>query len=248
MSKKERVRALLIERMKMGKPIDALLGSLAHRAPSTLIDMTIGLNPVGGSALTYALLPLLPQIELRLSTFPISPQHFYLRLAQGSGEAKDILLDTVIAMHPEEEWICTLSQQIEGAAAGTRHLMAIYDQPYFHKMCNLYVQQGARESLLHCCRKLGRVEPAIALLMNGTMDTGLQGGALALSRNPSCGMIEYLCAMLGPDIDLPLSTMIGYIENNKTLDRITDLVVWYPRAQRMLKKQQDIRLKKSKET
>ena len=69
----------------MGKPIDALLNSLANRAPSTLIDMTIGLNPIEGAALTYALLPLLSQIELRLSTFPISPQHFYLRLAQGSG-------------------------------------------------------------------------------------------------------------------------------------------------------------------
>lgn len=248
MSKKERVRALLIERMKMRKPIDALLSSLANRAPSTLIDMTIGLNPIGGAALTYALLPLLPQIELRLSTFPISPEHFYLRLAEGSGEAKDVLLETVIGMHPEEEWICTLSQQIEGASAGTRHLMAIYDQPYFHKMCNLYVQEGARESLLHCCTKLGRVEPAIALLVNGTMDAGLRAGAHALSRNPSCGMIEYLCAMLGPDIDLPLSTMIGYIQNGKTLDRIADLVEWYPRADKMLKKQRKTILQKSKET
>ena len=237
MSKKERVRILLLERMKMGKPIDALLRSLANRAPSTLIDMTIGLNPIGGSALTYALLPLLPQIELRLRTFPISPQHFYLRLAQGSEEAKDVLLETVIGMHPEEEWVCSLSQQIEGALAGKRHLMAIYDQPYFHNMCNIYVQMGARESLLYCSSMLGRVEPAISLLVNGTMDAGLQAGALALCKNPSCGMIEYLSAMLGPDIDLPLSTMIGYIDNGKTLDRISSLIEWYPRAQKMLEKQ-----------
>lgn len=239
MSKKERVRTLLLERMKMGKPIDALLSSLANRAPSTLIDMTIGLNPIGGSALTYALLPLLPQIELRLRTFPISPQHFYLRLAQGSEEAKDMLLETVIGMHPEEEWVCTLSQQIEGAMAGKCHLMAIYDQPYFHNMCNLYVQMGARESLLHCSSMLGRVEPTIALLVNGTMDAGLQAGALALSKNPSCGVIEYLSAMLGPDIDLPLSTMIGYIDNGKTLDRISALVEWYPRAKNMLENQRN---------
>lgn len=237
MSKKDRVRALLLERMKMGKPIDAQLRSLANRAPSTLIDMTIGLNPIGGTALTYALLPLLPQIELRLRTFPISPQHFYLRLAEGSEDAKDVLLETVIGMHPEEEWICSLSQQIEGALAGKRHLMAVYDQPYFHNMCNIYVQMGARESLLYCSSMLGRVEPAIALLVHGPMEVGLKAGALALSKNPSCGMIEYLSALLGPDIDLPLSTMIGYIENGKTLDKISHLVEWYPRAQKMLDKQ-----------
>ena len=115
--------------------------------------------------------------------------------------------------------------------------MAIYDQPYFHNMCNSYVQMGARESLLYCSSTLGRVEPAIALLVHGTMEVGLKAGALALSKNPSCGMIEYLSALLGPDIDLPLSTMIGYIENGKTLDKISHLVEWYPRAQKMLDKQ-----------
>ena len=53
---------------------------------------------------------LLPQIELRLRTFPISPQHFYLRLAQGSEDAKDVLLETVIGMHPEEEDMLSLSK------------------------------------------------------------------------------------------------------------------------------------------
>jgi hypothetical protein len=247
MNQKERVRGLLEERIKIGKPIDSLLFSLANRAPSTLIDITIGLNPIGGAQITYALLPLLSQIELRLSSFPISPQHFYQRLAEGSEEAKGQLLDTVIGMHPEEDWICLLSQQIEGAEAGTRHLMAIYDQPYFHEMCHLYAQKGMRESLMYCCKKLGRVEPALALLINGTLDAGLQAGALALARNPSCGMVEYLCALMGPDIDLPLSTMIGYITDSKSLEKLEHLVVWYPRAKNMLKKQRNRRKKSNKE-
>ena len=218
----------------MGKPIDSLLSSLANRAPSTLIDITIGINPICGAQITNALLPLLSQIELRLSSFPISPQHFYLRLAEGSEEAKDLLLDTVISMHPEKEWIYLLSQQIEGGEAGKRHLMAIYEQPYFHDMCHLYAQKGLRESLLFCCQQLGRVEPALALLVHGTLDVGLRAGALALTRNSACGMIEYLSALLGPDIDLPLSTMIGYITSLKTLEKIEHLVVWYPRARKKL--------------
>ena len=234
MNQKDRVRSLLLERMKMGRSIDSLLVSLANRAPSTLIDITIGVNPIVGPQITNALLPLLSQIELRLGSFPISPEHFYLRLAEGSGDAKDALLDTVIAMHPEEDWVCLLSQQIEGVNAGKRHLMAIHEQSYFHDMCHLYAQKGLRESLLYCCQKLGRVEPALALLVQGTLDVGLKASAMVLSRNPSSGMIEYMCALLGPDIDLPLSTMIGYITSPKTLDKIEPLVMWYPRAKAKL--------------
>jgi|GEM_PF-4638005 len=241
MNQKERVRGVLLERMKMGKPIDALLNSLATRAPSTLIDITIGLDPIGGEKLTRALLPLLSQIEMRLASFPIAPQHFYQRLAEGSGEAKLELLETVIGMHPQEAWVCILSQQIEGLDAGQRHLMAIHEQPYFYEMCVQYAQKGMRNSLLYCAKKLGRVDPALALLQEGTLESGLHAGALALSRNPSCGMIEYLAALLGPDIDLPLSTMIEHITNPKVLDKIENLVVWYPRAKQLWKKQRNPR-------
>ena len=40
----------IIRANENGKPIDAQLRSLANRAPSTLIDMTLGLNPIGGTA------------------------------------------------------------------------------------------------------------------------------------------------------------------------------------------------------
>ena len=237
MNQKERVRGVLLERMKMGKPIDALLNSLASRAPSTLIDITIGLDPIGGAQLTRALLPLLTQIEMRLASFPIAPQHFYQRLAEGSGEAKLELLETVISMHPQETWIGVLSQQIEGLDAGKLHLMAIHEQPYFYEMCVQYAQNGMRNSLLYCSQSLGRVEPALALLQEGTLESGLHAGALALSRNPSCGMIEYLAALIGPNIDLPLSTMLEHISNPKILDKLENLVRWYPRAYQTWKKQ-----------
>ena len=161
MSKKDRVRALLLERMKMGKPIDAQLRSLANRAPSTLIDMTIGLNPIGGTALTYALC-LCCHRWTGCEHFPFRLSTFICGWPRKWGRERCTLGDSDVCIQKKSGYV--LSQQIEGALAGKRHLMAIYDQPYFHNMCNIYVQMGARESLLYCSSMLGRVEPAIALL------------------------------------------------------------------------------------
>ena len=196
MNQKERVRGVLLERMKMGKPIDALLNLLRVERPSTLIDITIDSIPL--VELNAGSFASVDSNRNAIGFFPIAPQHFYQRLAEGSGDAKLELLETVVSMHPQESWICILSQQIEGLDAGKSHLMAIHEQPYFYEICVQYAQSGMRNGLLYCSQSLGRVEPALALLQEGTLESGLHAGAPALSRNPSCGMIEYLAALLGP--------------------------------------------------
>ena len=84
MNQKQKVRDIIQERLRIGKPIDNILLSLAERAPSTLIDIAIGLNPIGGEQITLALIPLLDQIEERIGNFQITELQFYQRLADGS--------------------------------------------------------------------------------------------------------------------------------------------------------------------
>ena len=163
MNQKTKVRAVLVERMRIGKPIDGLLHSLAKRAPSTLIDIAIGLEPLSGAMFTRSLLPLLKPIEQRLSSFPIAPLQFYQRLADGSGEAAQELLAHVIALHPTDEWVCTLSSQIEGSMAGKTHLMAIHSRSFFSEVCLMYAKQGVRQSLCGPRRRHRKAKGGIPL-------------------------------------------------------------------------------------
>ena len=128
--------------------------------------------------------------------------------------------------------------------AGKQHLLAVQNEPCFMDVCSLYVQHGVRKSLLFCSQTLGRVEPGLAFIAQGNIEVGLQAGVLALQKDPNCGMIEYMCALIGPDIDLPLSNLIAQLNSSSLLNHIEPLVKWYPRAHLALKNQQKRLIKK----
>ena len=188
MNQKQKVRDIIQERLRIGKPIDNILLSLAERAPSTLIDIAIGLNPIGGEQITLALIPLLDQIEERIWNFQITELQFYQRLADGSEGAAADLLDEIVARHYRHDWLIDISQQIEGVMAGYRHLSYIKDKEYFEEFCRKYAQKGMRRSLVSLASELGRIEPVLALLTDGNIEVGLEAAALALESNPRCGV------------------------------------------------------------
>ncbi|MEC7987622.1 MAG: hypothetical protein VX278_20815 [Myxococcota bacterium] len=234
MNQKQKVREIIQERLRIGKPIDNILLSLAERAPSTLIDIAIGLNPIGGEKITLALIPLLEQIEERIGNFQITELQFYQRLADNSEGAASELLEEIIARHYQQEWLIDISQQVEGLMAGYLHLSYIKDEDFFEEFCCKYAQKGMRRSLVSLASELGRIEPVLALLTDGNVEVGLEAAALALESNPRCGVIEHMAAILGPDIDLQLSSMIKKIQDPGVAKHIAELVHWYPRAKKSL--------------
>ena len=234
MNQKQKVRDIIQERLRIGKPIDNILLSLSERAPSTLIDIAIGLNPIGGEKMTLALIPLLDQIESRIGNFQITELLFYQRLADSSEEASKDLLEEIVVRHYNQDWLIDISQQIEGVMAGYLHLSYIQGEDFFEDFCRKYAQKGMRRSLVSLASELGRIEPVLALLTDGNIEVGLEAAALALESNPKCGVIEHMAAILGPDIDLQLSGMIKKIQDPSVVKHIEELVRWYPRAKKSL--------------
>ena len=181
---------------------------------------------------------MLPLLEQRIQRFQISAARFYYRLAELSQEASNELLTAVLERHSQEEWFISFAQKAEGAAMGQLQLLALQDSPRFMDFCLLYVQRGARRGLVMVAEELGRVEPAIALLLEGVVEVGIEAAARALETDPNCGMIEYMAATLGPDIDPLLARLVARIHRAEVLHHVEELLRWYPRASAQFEKMQ----------
>ena len=235
---RDAVRDAICRRIEAGAAIDDILEKLVEKAPSTLLDIAFGPQAIGGAEITRALLPLLPLLEQRIQRFQISAARFYYRLAELSQEASRELMTAVLERHSQEEWFISFAQKAEGAAMGQLQLLALQQSPRFMDFCLLYVQRGARRGLVMVAEELGRVEPAIALLLEGVVEVGIEAAARALETDPNCGVIEYMAATLGPDIDPLLARLVSRIHRADVLHQVDELLRWYPRASAQLKKMQ----------
>ena len=234
--KRDAVRDAILQRIKIGKPIDAFVQQLAERAPSTLIDISFGPKAIGGEIVTRALIPLLEQLEPRIGSFQIPISKFYGRLVELSGESALELLEAIISRHPYEDWMVGVSRKAEGTSMGALHLILLQNDEKFGYFCQLYADNGARRGLVQVAEELGRVEPMIALLRKDAIEVAIEAAIRALETNPQCGAIEHIAATIGPDIESIISRLVSRLHNQDIAKQIQPLVQWYPRAALQLQK------------
>ena len=172
--KRDAVREAILQRIKIGKPIDAFLQQLAERAPSTLIDISFGPKAIGGPIITRSLLPLLDELEARIRNFQIPISKFYVRLIELSAEASMELLAAVISRHLHATWLVDVSRKAEGPLLGSLHLRMLKDDPQFSLFCQAYADNNARRGLVQVAEELGRVEPMVALLKKDAFDFAVE--------------------------------------------------------------------------
>lgn len=234
--KRDAVRDAILQRIKIGKPIDAFLQQLSERAPSTLIDISFGPKAIGGEVITRALLPLLEQLEERIRNFQIPLAKFYIRLINLAEGAALELLEAVISRHPHATWLVEVSRKAEGSLMGSLHLTMLNNDPQFGRFCQLYADSNARRGLVQIAEELGRVEPMVALLRKEAIEVAIEAGVRALETNPNCGAIEHIAATIGPDIEPLVSRLVSRLQNDEVANHIQPLVQWYPRAALQLQK------------
>ena len=233
MSRQDAVREAILERIKIGKPVDVLLRRLAEKAPLTLIDISFGPRAIKGPILTRSLIPLLEDVE-RLLPAQIPIAQFYARLIELGGEAGDELYHSLLRRHVDAPWVVDVAKRAEGADMGLMHLLLLHEDDGFSRFCGLYAQAGARRGLVKAAEQLGRPEPAVALLDAGAIEVAAEAAARAFETDSRCGVVEHVAARLGPDAGHVLDRLVAHLHDSYAARGIEPLVQWYPKASERL--------------
>lgn len=206
-----------------------LYGMLATTAAVALAEVACGARAPGGPAHVRAALAHVELLERQLTARGVYP-----RLAELAPEVAPEVLRVAAERHPAAAWLVKLSRKVEGAAAGTIHLIAAGAHPSFAQGCAAHAEAGHSLGLLAAAAATGRPEPAAALL---ALDVTLaaKAASAALTTRPGSAVVAHLAAVWGPEPDALVVRVVSHLRTRSAAEGLLAQARHLPHTSRLLR-------------